>query len=269
MEDLKGKVAFVTGGASGVGLGMAKAFLARGMKVAIADVQKKRLEKAQAELDQGEYVITVEVDVTDLSAVERAADKTESAFGKVHIVCNNAGIGSTSPLGYAMTKDNWEKVIDINLHGVFNGIHVFVPRLLQHGEGGHIVNTASTAGLQPNKGQLAYCASKYAVVGLSEVLRKDLADENVSVSVLCPWVVDTAIFHQDIDDEDVQAIADRRASLTWLKDYAVSPDLVGEQVANAIVNDDMFIFCDGPGTRDLLEKRTKNLFDDLDRQFPE
>jgi len=219
-------------------------------------------------LDHGERVITVELDVSDLSAVERAADQTESAFGNVHVVCNNAGIGSNSPLGFAMSKTDWEKVIDVNLHGVFNGVHVFIPRLLQHGEGGHVVNTASTAGLQPNKGQLAYCASKYAVVGLSEVLRKDLADENVSVSVLCPWVVDTAMHHRDLDDDDVKAIADRRESLTWLKDLAVSADLVGEQVADAIIQDEMFIFCDGGQTREMLDKRTKDLFDVLDRQFP-
>jgi NAD(P)-dependent dehydrogenase (short-subunit alcohol dehydrogenase family) len=247
---------------------MAKAFLKRGMKVAIADVQKKRLPKAEAALGGAGNVISIELDVTDLAAVDRAADQTEEAFGKVHVVCNNAGIGSTSPLGYAMTEANWKRVIDINLHGVFNGVHVFVPRLLRHGEGGHIVNTASTAGLQPNKGQLAYCASKYAVVGMSEVLRKDLADENVSASVLCPWVVDTPIHHRDIDDDEVEAIEERRKSLTWLEDLAVSSDLVGDQVADAIVQDDMFVFCDGVGTREMLEKRTKGLFDTLNRQFP-
>lgn len=267
MEDLKGKVAFITGGASGIGLGMAKAFLNRGMKVAIADIQKSRLDKAGAELDGLGNVITIELDVTDRAALEKAADRTEEAFENVHVVCNNAGVGGNG-MGYEIPTELWDRTIDINLKGVFHGVQVFTPRILRHGEGGHIVNTASTAGLQPNKGQAAYCASKYAIVGFSEVLRKDLAEENVSVSVLCPWVVDTPIFHTDLDDDDTEAILERRESLTWLKDLAVSPDLVGEQVADGIIQDQMFIFCDGTGTRDLLEKRTKNLFNDLDRQFP-
>jgi NAD(P)-dependent dehydrogenase (short-subunit alcohol dehydrogenase family) len=267
MEDLQGKVAFITGGASGIGLGMAKAFLNRGMKVAIAGGRKSRLPKAEKILDSPGNVIAIELDVRDRSAIERAADKTEDAFGNVHVVCNNAGVGSTGP-GHLVPEEQWHRTLDVNLNGVFHAVQVFVPRILRHGEGGHIVNTASTAGLQPNKNQAAYCASKYAVVGFSEVLRKDLAHENISVSVLCPWVVDTPIFHRDLDDDDVEAIAKRRESLTWLEDLAVSPDLVGEQVADAILNDEMFIFCDGGGTRDLIEKRTKDLFDALDRQFP-
>jgi NAD(P)-dependent dehydrogenase (short-subunit alcohol dehydrogenase family) len=268
VKDLNGKVAFITGGASGIGLGMAKEFLNRGMKVAIADIQKSRLVKAESTLNSPGNVLTIELDVSDLAAVESAADLVEAEFGKVHVVCNNAGVGSLSPLGYEMSEANWKRIFEINVNGVFNGIHTFVPRILKHGEGGHIVNTASTAGLQPNKGQLSYCATKYAVVGMSEVLRKDLADESVSVSVLCPWVVDTPIFHKHIDDDDTEAIQELRKSKPWLDELAVSPDLVGEQVANAIVEDDMFVFCDGTGTKDMVGARTKDLLDNLDRQFP-
>lgn len=268
MKGLEGKVAFITGGASGIGLGMAKAFLKRGMKVAIADVRKDRLPKAEAALDSPGNVIAIELDVRDRSAIERAADKTEDAFDKVHVVCNNAGIGAGGA-GHLVPLAYWNRVLDINLHGVFHGVQVFVPRIQRHGEGGHIVNTASTAGLQPNPGQSPYCTSKYAVVGFSEVLRSDLAKEGISVSVLCPWAVDTAIFHTDLDDDDAKGIAKRREAMGgFLDNIAVPSDVVGEQVAKGILNDEMYIFCDGEGTRDLIEKRTKAIFDALDRQFP-
>lgn len=267
MKDLGGKVAFITGGASGIGLGIAKAFLRRGMKVAIADVQRDRLPKAEAALNSPGNVLAIETDVRDRSAIERAADRTEDAFGKVHVVCNNAGIGAHGP-GHSISVEYWNRVLDINLHGVFHGVQVFAPRIKRHGEGGHIVNTASTAGMQPNPNQAPYCASKYAVVGFSEVLRSDLAKEGISVSVLCPWVVDTPIFHTDLDDDDAEGIAKRRKAMTWLKDLAVSLDLVGEQVANGIIHDELYIFCDGEGSREMIERRTKAIFDAFDRQFP-
>ncbi len=268
MQDLEGKVAFVTGGASGIGLGMAKAFLSRGMKVAIADIHKERLAKAEAALDSPGNLIAMELDVTDRSAVERAADRTEEAFEKVHVVCNNAGIGGGGPV-QDMPTERWKRVLDINLNGTFHGVQVFLPRIQRHGEGGHIVNTSSTAGMQANKGQFVYCASKYAIVGLSEVMRKDLADENISVSVLCPWFVDTPIMHTDLDDDDLEGIAKRRESMGQWLDDAVAPDLVGEQVVDGILKDELFIFCDGGWTRKLIEERTKSVFDALDRQFPQ
>ena len=267
MEKLEGKVAFVTGGASGIGLGIAKAFLKRGMKVAIADIRGDRLQKAESVLNSPGNLITIELDVRDRSAIERAADKTEETFEKVHVVCNNAGIGGKSN-GHLIPVDQWNRFLDINLQGVFHGVQVFYSRMKRHGEAGHFVNTASTAGLQPNLNQSAYCTSKYAIVGYSEVLRSDLAEEDISVSVLCPRVVDTPIFHTDLDDDDAAGIAERKKSLNWLKTLAVSSDLVGEQVANGILNDELYIFCDGKGTRDLLKKRTKAIFDALDRQFP-
>jgi NAD(P)-dependent dehydrogenase (short-subunit alcohol dehydrogenase family) len=268
MKDLEGKVAFITGGASGIGLGMAKAFLKRGMKVAIADIHTKRLENAEKELDSPGNLIALELDVTDRSAIERAADTTEEAFGKVHVVCNNAGIGGGGP-AHETPLDVWNRILDINLNGVFHGVQVFLPRILSHGEGGHIVNTSSTAGLQPNPNQGAYCTSKYAIVGFTEALNVDLAEEEVSVSVLCPWFVDTPIIYGGLDDDDLEGIAKRREALgEWYKE-AVTPDLVGEQVADGIVNDELFIFCDGGWTRKLFEARTQAVFDALDRQFPQ
>jgi len=268
MKDLEGKVAFVTGGASGIGLSMATAFLKRGMKVAIADIHSKRLENAEKELDSPGNLIALELDVTDRSAIERAADRTEEAFEKVHVVCNNAGIGGGGP-AHKTPIEVWNRILDINLNGVFHGVQVFLPRIQSHGEGGHIVNSSSTAGLQPNPNQGAYCASKYAIVGFTEALDKDLAEEDVGVSVLCPWFVDTPIMYGGLDDDDLEGIAKRRESLGEWLDLAVSPDLVGEQVADGILKDELFIFCDGGWTRKLIEERTKGVFAALDRQFPQ
>ena len=266
MKDLEGKVAFITGGASGIGLSIAQAFLKRGMKVAIADVRKDRLPRAERILNSRGNVITIELDVSDRSAIERAADKTEEAFGKVHVVCNNAGIGGGGN-GYSADEAGWNRVQDINFGGVFHGVRVFVPRIQRHGEGGHIVNTASTAGLQPNPGQCAYCTSKYAVVGFTEVLRTDLASENISVSVLCPWFVETPMFYQGIDDDDTEGIAKRREQMSYMS-QATSVDVVGDQVVNGILNDEMYIFTDGGQTRVLIENRTNAIYAALDRQFP-
>jgi NAD(P)-dependent dehydrogenase (short-subunit alcohol dehydrogenase family) len=268
VQNLDGKVAFVTGGASGIGLGMAKVFLKRGMKVAVADIHPERLAKVEEELAAPGSFIALELDVTDRAAVERAADRVEEAFEKVHVVCNNAGIGGGGP-AHETPLEVWNRILDVNLNGVLHGVQVFLPRIRRHGEGGHIVNTSSTAGLQANPNQGAYCASKYAVVGFTEALRKDLAEQDVSVSVLCPWFVDTPIMHRDLDDDDLEGIAKRRESLAPWLDEAVSADLVGEQVANGILADELFIFCDGGWTRKLIEDRTKGVFEALDRQFPE
>jgi NAD(P)-dependent dehydrogenase (short-subunit alcohol dehydrogenase family) len=268
MQDLEGKVAFVTGGASGIGLGMAKAFLKRGMKVAIADIHSERLVNAEKALDSPGNLIALELDVTDRSAIERAADRTEGAFEKVHVVCNNAGIGGGGP-AHETPIEVWNRILDINLNGIFHGVQVFLPRILSHGEGGHIVNTSSTAGLQPNPNQGAYCTSKYAIVGFTEALHKDLSEEDVSVSVLCPWFVDTPIMYGGLDDDDLEGIAKRRESMASWLEQAVSPDLVGEQVVDGILKDELFIFCDGGWTRKLIEARTKAVFDALDRQFPQ
>ena len=177
MEDVAGKVAFITGGASGIGLGMAKAFTAAGMRVAIADVEQAALERAKAELSRAKGdVIAVGVDVTDRAAMEEAARSTEAAFGKVHVLCNNAGVGCFATLDRA-TYGDWDWVLGVNLGGVVNGVQAVVKRMLAHGEGGHIVNTASMAGLigpMEDKGGISR-VSKFAVVALTESLRFDLA----------------------------------------------------------------------------------------------
>jgi NAD(P)-dependent dehydrogenase (short-subunit alcohol dehydrogenase family) len=189
MRELRGKVAFITGGGSGIGFGIAKCAADQGMKVAIADVRLDHLEQGVATLlAAGAVVHGMQVDVADAAAMERAAEETVRVFGKVHLVCNNAGVSVFGPMDVA-TMDDWRWMMGVNVDGVINGIQSFIPRLKAHGEGGHIVNTASMAGLIIGPGMGLYSASKFAVVGLTTSLRYDLAPHGIGVSVLCPGFV--------------------------------------------------------------------------------
>lgn len=268
MENFHGKVAFVTGGASGIGLSMAKAFLKEGMKVSIADIRKDRLSKAESILNSPENVLSVELDVRDRAAIERAADATEAAFGKVHIVCNNAGIGKGRRL-HEVAEETWHEVLDINLNGVFHGIQVFVPRIMHHGEGGHIVNTSSMTGMTPIPNTGPYSAAKAAVAVMSEILHEELAKEGIGVSVLAPWIVYTPIFHYDLADDDTEGIKKRKERMVAnFGDSVMDPDLVGEMVLNGIRNDELYIFND-PVSRKMFEKRMNGIYEAIDRQFPD
>ncbi len=191
MQDLRGKVAVVTGGASGIGKALAARFAAEGMHVVIADIEADPLTAAAAEIG----ALAVRTDVADADSVAALADATVERFGAVHIVCNNAGVGGGGLIKDLTLKD-WKWVIDVNLWGVIHGVTSFLPHLLANAEGGHIVNTASVAGLVAGPGIGPYNASKYGVVAISETLQAELAAEDspVRVSVLCPGYVDTNIF---------------------------------------------------------------------------
>ncbi len=257
MKDVAGKVAFITGGASGMGLAMARSFSAAGMKVAIADIEQDALDRVKAEFARtNAEVITLKVDVTDREAMERAAAETEAAFGKVHVVCNNAGVAVGGPLD-AMSYKDWDWVMGVNLAGVVNGVQAFIERIKSHGEGGHFVNTASMAGQMAVPGLGVYTTTKYAVVGLSEVMRADLAPHNIGVSVLCPGVVSTSIFNsgrnrpQDLQGEVDTASnllagdgtdADNAARVAEIMANALDPAVVGDMVLAAIQADDAYIF---------------------------
>jgi len=268
MENLQGKAAFITGGASGIGLSMAKAFLKEGMKVAIADIRKDRLSKAESILNSPGKVLPLELDVRDRAAIERAADETEAAFGRVHVVCNNAGIGGAGGRVWEINPEAWRNVLDINLGGVFHGIQVFVPRIKSHGEGGHIVNTASMTGITPIPGTGAYSATKAAVAVITEILRFELAPEGIGVSLLAPWIVYTPIFHYDVADDDAEGIAKRREVMEErFGESLTEPDQVGEMVLNGIRKNEPYIFND-PVSRKMLEERIARMYASLDRQFP-
>lgn len=188
--DLSGKVAVVTGGASGIGKGIATRLAAEGMRVVIADIEAGALRATADELG----ALPVRTDVSDQASVEALAAEVTGRFGTVHVVCNNAGIGPLAPVA-ELTMDDWHWMIGVNLYGVIHGVHTFLPILEANSDGGHIVNTASMAGLVAPPRLGAYAVTKYGVVALSEVLAAELAGNGskVGVSVLCPGTVHTNI----------------------------------------------------------------------------
>lgn len=195
MDELNGKVAVITGGASGIGLAMAEAFGAEGMKLVVADIQDDALERAVASLKaRGFEAIGVKTDVSKYDAVEAHAQAAIAAYGKVHVVCNNAGVSITGPI-WALSLDDWRWVYDVNFWGVVHGIKAFVPILMRQGEPAHIVNTASEAGFIGIGDHAPYASSKAAVVSASLALYMELAAWNtgIGVSVVCPGMVDTQI----------------------------------------------------------------------------
>src|SRR5882762_5856977 len=182
MRELSGRTAFITGGASGIGLELGRAFVAAGMKVMLADVETGALERAVASLREvTSDICGVACDVADADSVERAAQATFDAFGHVHVVCNNAGVAAGGGIDN-ISLDNWRWVIDVNLMGVVHGIRTFLPHLRAHGEGGHIVNTASMAGMINRfHGFHPYPATKFAVVGMSEGLAVEVKPFGIGV----------------------------------------------------------------------------------------
>src|ERR1700735_302106 len=179
MQDLAGKTAFVTGGASGIGLALGRAFAGAGMNVMLADIEAAALADAVASL--GGSVRGVLCDVADADSVDRAANATFQSFGKVHVVCNNAGVGGGTGID-DISLETWRWVLDVNLMGVLHGIRTFLPHIRAHGEGGHIVNTASMAGMNSGLGFSPYSASKFAVVNMSEGLAMQVAPSSESTS---------------------------------------------------------------------------------------
>jgi NAD(P)-dependent dehydrogenase (short-subunit alcohol dehydrogenase family) len=193
MKVVRGKVAFITGGDSGIGLGIARAFTDAGMKVVITYRTRKHLDDAMTVLaPAGDRVHAIDLDVTDRAAMQRAAEEAERVFGKVHVIVNNAGVGVFGGLSKA-TYDDWDWGMGVNVNGVFNGIRTFLPLIQAHGEGGQVIATSSVAGIIAHGGTGVYSTSKFAVVGMMEALRNELADTNIGVSVFCPGLVNTNI----------------------------------------------------------------------------
>lgn len=193
MDNLRGKVAVITGGGSGIGRAMALTFAGEGMDIAIAEVDMAAADTVAAELRaKGVRVLTAKVDVTDRDQVKAFADRVFSEMGAVHVLCNNAGVAVFKP-AWEMTEADWDWVVGVDLNGVLYGVQAFLPRMVKQGQGGHIVNTASIAGMVQLAGIASYQAAKYGVVGLSECLASDLAGQNIGVSVLCPGLVKTGI----------------------------------------------------------------------------
>jgi NAD(P)-dependent dehydrogenase (short-subunit alcohol dehydrogenase family) len=202
MEDLRGAGAVITGGASGIGFATARALGQRRARVVIADVQADALEAAVAQLTgAGIEAHGVLCDVRSLEQVQRLADEAFARLGAVHIVFNNAGVAISGPI-VEMSHEDWRWIIDVDLWGPIHGVEVFVPRMVEQGQGGHVLFTSSFAGLVPNVGLGPYCVAKYGVVALAEVLQRELRPNGIGVSVLCPMRVDTGIFQSERNRPD-------------------------------------------------------------------
>lgn len=269
MKDFQDKVAFVTGGASGIGLGMVKTFLGAGMKVVAADITEKYLERVRADFSGNDRFQAVKLDVTDRAAVAAAARDTVERFGGVHLLCNNAGVGIIGPVTKATYAD-WDWAMAVNLGGVINGIHEFLPHILEHGEGGHIVNTASMAAVLPIPNCAIYITAKAALVGLSECLHGELAPVNVGVSAFCPGPVKTNIGKVgELRPEKVRAESgltemDEMLAAREIPDTWMSIEEAGERVLEGIRHNEIFIFTH-PEFRDGVEERCAAML----RAFPD
>ena len=197
MQDLADRVAVVTGGGSGIGAALARAFAFHGMDVVVADIEVASAEKVAADVRAaGRRALAVQTDVSELASVEALAERTYRELGGCHVLCNNAGVIVVGALE-SRTLEDWEWVLGVNLYGVIHGSLAFLPRMVAQPGEKHIVNTASTAGLVPTPGVGVYATAKYAVVGLSEHLRMDLARHAIGVSVLCPGGVQTQILRSE------------------------------------------------------------------------
>ncbi len=254
MQDLDGKVAFVTGGASGIGLGIVKKFIEAGMKVVIADLRQDHIDETLQyfeERQQGRNVHAIRLDVTDRAAMAAAADDSERVFGKVHVLVNNAGVGIEGPLKEASYAD-WDFGLGVNLGGVVNGVQTFVQRLKSHGEGGHIVSTASLAGLVTMPAHMAmYATAKAAVIAFMEAIRAEMAQDGIGVSVLCPGPIKSNIHQlkqnrpeQFGASEAFEAAADK-LSERQVSDLWMEPEQVGDMVVKAIRGDEFYIITHG------------------------
>jgi NAD(P)-dependent dehydrogenase (short-subunit alcohol dehydrogenase family) len=270
VEDLDGRVAVITGAASGIGLAMARRFAAEGMKLVLADIERPVLRKAGEALRQeAADVLTVPTDVSLADDVDALAATTLEHFGDVHLVCNNAGVGSRGLTVADLPLEDFRWVLGVNLFGVVHGLQAFLPHL-RATDVGHIVNTASTSGLYHLPRMGPYNASKAAVVALSETLRFELAAEGskVGVSVLCPSWTRTNISTADrnlperfayaIDTDRMAEIAEYKARRKQLKETAADPADVADQVCDAVRTDRFYVLTH-PASREHFAERARRI----------
>ena len=251
MKDVSGKVAFITGGSSGIGLGIAQTFAQAGMKVVIGYRSKEHLDEALKSLgDMSDRIHAMSVDVADRGALERAAADTVKTFGKVHVLVANAGVAAMASVGKS-TYDDWDWVIGVNLTGVFNSVHAFLPYIQGNGEGGQIIAASSAGGLfSAGAAAGAYTVSKFAVVGMMEALRGELAEHNIGVSVYCPGSVTSNLpesaRNRPAGLPDVGVKLDDKAKASFMEtlrdpQLAITPLEMGRLVLRGMRNNDLYI----------------------------
>ena len=268
MRELTGRTAVITGGASGIGLAMARAFGERGMRLVLADVQADALERAAEELRaSGVEAIAVATDVTEYDAVQALAVASAEHFGAVHVLVNNAGVSITGPI-WELTLDDWRWVHDVNVWGVIHGIKAFVPALIAHGEPAHVINTASLAAFSGTGDHSPYCSSKAAVLSISQSLYSELRawDTRVGVSVVCPGMVDTRIHESwrnrpegdvpwsDREWNDEQHQAGSHA----FQGSGVPPEEIARLTLEALTEDRFYVF-NGPTWPDFMRRQAEVL----------
>ncbi|WP_114952832.1 SDR family NAD(P)-dependent oxidoreductase [Sphingosinicella terrae] len=268
MRDFQGKTAFVTGGASGAGLGQAKIFGAAGCRVVIADIRQEAIDAALVELrDSGVEVHGIRLDITDREAFAAAAEESVRVFGPVQLLFNTAGVSIFGPMERA-TYDDYDWIFGVNVGGVVNGMQTFVPRMIAHGQGGHIVNTASLGAFVANSGSGIYSASKFAVHGLSMAMRDALSGHGIGVSVLCPANIRSNIAESvktrpahlsnsgfDVDQREIEALHE-------IYSQGMDPEELARHVKDAI-EQDLFYIIPYPEARPMLEAMFRQVIDAL------
>jgi len=258
MKIFTGRTAFVTGGASGIGYGLVQNFLKLGMKVVIVDFNRDYLREVQQALAGRDDAHFVEADVSDREQVRAAADQAVRRFGKIHVLCNNAGAGGGHDT-HDPDFDAWDRALGVNLGGVVNGTKIVVPLMLSHGEGGHVVNTSSMAGIVPLPlpGLGAYQTAKFAVRGFTESLRMSLAPHGIGVSCLFPGGTRTRIVEAGARDDAGRAAA-REMTASWM-----DPVELGARVIEGIRNNEPYIV-----THAEFRDEVRELYEMLDAAFP-
>jgi NAD(P)-dependent dehydrogenase (short-subunit alcohol dehydrogenase family) len=271
MIDFAGRTAFVTGGANGVGIGLVRALLAEGCKVAMADIRQESIDKALAMLDNRE-VMGVQVDVSSRDGMAEAADKVEAQFGPVTLLFNNAGVNLFQTIQDSSYSD-WDWLMGVNLNGPINGVMTFIPRMIEHGQGGYVVNTASMAGWLASGSPGIYNTTKFAVRGMSESLRYSLAPHGIGVSCVCPGLVKSYIYASDdirpdtlksdakpVNEEGVKRLA-------GLHEVGMEPDVIGARILQGMREGQTYIF-PMPDHKEELEEYFQEVLADY-RDYPQ
>lgn len=270
MIDFKDRVAFVTGGANGIGIGLVRALLAEGCKVAIADIRQDAIDAALAELNNPN-AMGVRLDVSSREQMAEAAETVEAHFGVVTLLFNNAGVNLFQTIEESSYSD-WDWLLGVNLHGPINGVMTFVPKMIAHGQGGYVVNTASMASILAGGQPGIYNTAKFAVRGMSTSLRGSLAKHNIGVSVVCPGLVKSYIYASDdirppdlmagakpVDEENIERLA-------GVHDYGMEPDVIAARIIDGVKDDRHHIFTH-PEFKEELQEVFDEMLDDF-RDYP-